>query len=201
MSLGIHHRNSVAAPPLLSQRIRGPSPEISSSTDPFIYTPPHLAQHLPSPGKRQRGDDREFFIDNLMVRIHFIIVMIRWTGLAPSEFEFPFPGSLTSTFLEEGRRWCGISEARQPRPLLQMRGPRLVTWCRVEGSGFKVSSSPDVHGSGDTTPCKVTPVILHGVVSPDRSDFTRGCIPRTASSGAVQIWGISSRIVTRVPRS
>ena len=26
-------------------------------------------------------------------------MMIRWTGLAPWEFEFPFPGSLTSTFL------------------------------------------------------------------------------------------------------
>ena len=26
---------------------------------------------------------REFFIDNLLVRIHFIIVMIGWTGLAP----------------------------------------------------------------------------------------------------------------------
>ena len=25
--------------------------------------------------------------------------MVRWTGLAPWEFEFPFPGSLTSTFL------------------------------------------------------------------------------------------------------
>ena len=39
--------------------------------------------------------EREFFIDNLRVRI----VMIRWTGLAPWEFEFPFPGSLTSTVL------------------------------------------------------------------------------------------------------
>ena len=29
---------------------------------------------------------------------HFIIVMIRWTGLAPWAVEFPFPGSLTSTF-------------------------------------------------------------------------------------------------------
>ena len=38
-------------------------------------------------------------IDNLLVRIHFIIVMIRWTGLAPWEFAFPFPGSLTSAFL------------------------------------------------------------------------------------------------------
>ena len=36
------------------------------------------------------------FIDNLLVRIHFIFVMIRWTGLAPWEFESPFPGSLTS---------------------------------------------------------------------------------------------------------
>jgi len=42
---------------------------------------------------------REFFIENLLVRIHFIIMMIRWTGLAPWEFE-RFPGSLTSTFLD-----------------------------------------------------------------------------------------------------
>jgi len=34
--------------------------------------------------------------------LHVIIVMIRWTGLAPWEFEFPFPGSLTSTFLGRG---------------------------------------------------------------------------------------------------
>ena len=43
--------------------------------------------------------ERELFIDNLLVRIHYIIVMSRWTGLAPLKFEFPFPGSLTSTFL------------------------------------------------------------------------------------------------------
>ena len=48
-------------------------------------------------GQDQR--EREVFIDNLLVRIHLIIVMIRWTGLAPWEFEFPFPGSRTSTFL------------------------------------------------------------------------------------------------------
>ena len=51
--------------------------------------------------------EREFVIDDLLVRIHFIIVMIRWTGLAPWEFEFPFPGSLTSTFLEGGRQRPG----------------------------------------------------------------------------------------------
>jgi len=44
-----------------------------------------------------RRREREVFIDNLLVRIHFIIVMIRWTGLVPWEFEFPFPCSLTST--------------------------------------------------------------------------------------------------------
>ena len=43
---------------------------------------------------------------SLLVRIHFIIVMIRWTGLAPCEFEFPFPGSLTSTFLIRWRTSC-----------------------------------------------------------------------------------------------
>ena len=47
--------------------------------------------------------EREFFIDNLLVRIHFIIVTIRWTGLAPWEFEFPFPGSLKSAGFRGGR--------------------------------------------------------------------------------------------------
>ena len=43
--------------------------------------------------------ERAFFIDNLLVRVHFIVVMILWTGLAPWEIEFPFPGSRTSTLL------------------------------------------------------------------------------------------------------
>ena len=55
------------------------------------------------------GKEREFFIDNLLVRIHFIIVMMRWTCLAPWEFEFPFPGSLTSTFLSLSR---GLTKVR-----------------------------------------------------------------------------------------
>ena len=29
--------------------------------------------------------------------------MVRWTGLAPCKFEFPFPRSLTSAFLTGGR--------------------------------------------------------------------------------------------------
>ena len=47
----------------------------------------------------ERGAEREFFIDNLLVRIHLIIEMIWWTGPAPCELEFPFPGSLISTSL------------------------------------------------------------------------------------------------------
>ena len=45
------------------------------------------------------GTEREFFIDNLQVQIHLIILLIRWTGLVPWEFECSFPCSLTSTFL------------------------------------------------------------------------------------------------------
>ena len=52
--------------------------------------------------ERERMREREFCIDNLLVRIHFVIVMIRWTGLAPKEFEFLVPSSLTSTFLAVG---------------------------------------------------------------------------------------------------
>ena len=46
-----------------------------------------------------RFRERGFFLDNLLVRICLTIVMVKWTGLAPREFAFPFPGILTSTFL------------------------------------------------------------------------------------------------------
>jgi len=37
----------------------------------------------PGSGSASAWVEREFFVDNLLVRIHFIIGMIRWTGLAP----------------------------------------------------------------------------------------------------------------------
>ena len=37
---------------------------------------------------------RDFFIDNLLFRIHVIIVVIGWAGLAPWGFECPFSSSL-----------------------------------------------------------------------------------------------------------
>ena len=44
--------------------------------------------------------EREFFNDNLLVQIHLINEMIWWIRLAAWKVEFPFPGSLPSTFLE-----------------------------------------------------------------------------------------------------
>ena len=49
----------------------------------------------------------------LLVWIHFIIAMISWTGLAPREFEFPFPGSLThlpSKLAKDGFSRAGSGE-------------------------------------------------------------------------------------------
>ena len=42
---------------------------------------------------------REFFIDNLLVRLHLITKKIQRTGLAPWVLECLFPGSLTSTYV------------------------------------------------------------------------------------------------------
>jgi len=41
----------------------------------------HLRSNLVEASQVHQQPEREFFIDNLLVRIHFIIVMIRWTGL------------------------------------------------------------------------------------------------------------------------
>jgi len=38
--------------------------------------------------------EKEFLIGNLLERIHFVIEMIWWTGLAPWEFESPFQAAL-----------------------------------------------------------------------------------------------------------
>ena len=59
----------------------------------------------PHSQKRPVVVEREFFIDNLLVRIQFIFEMIWWTGFAQWEFEFPFPGSLMSTFLGSSYRY------------------------------------------------------------------------------------------------
>ena len=64
--------------------------------------------------------EREFVVDNLLVRIHFIIVMNRWTGLAPWELELPFPGSLTSTFLRLPRLRASRVQVTSHYPVLKV---------------------------------------------------------------------------------
>ena len=79
---------------------------------------PKLTVEYPHEGPCEEGmEERELFIDNLLVRIHFIIVMIRCTGLAPWEFEFFFSGSLTSGLWFRvsglGSRFRGLSSGFQ----------------------------------------------------------------------------------------
>ena len=68
--------------------------------------------------------EREFFIDNLLVRIHFIIVMIRWTGLAPWEFEFPFRPPESSRPWNKLREEHLIMESSSPAVLPPQAIPR-----------------------------------------------------------------------------
>ena len=86
----------LARPRLRPLQARWPpgSPEYSRANSyPWSPFPPRPLQARWPPGSPPRArTEREFFIDNLLVRIHFIIVMITWTDLAPWEFEFPFPG-------------------------------------------------------------------------------------------------------------
>ena len=97
------------------------------------------------------GKGETFFIDNLMVQIHFIIEMIWWTGLAPWEFEFPFPGSLTSTFL------CGRISAEMAQQELgglfpslcdlhEARARRALPWYQQDLDGLSTGSCVDGDG-------------------------------------------------------
>ena len=85
-----------------------------------------------------RLQQREFGVDYLLVRIHFIIVMVRLTGLTPWEFEFPLPGSLTSTFACSTR--CQPVQGRQDtRDLvanMYAQSPRLCLG--RGGSGLRI---------------------------------------------------------------
>ena len=97
-----------------------------------------LVDHIPGQRYRDQPDqgtrERELFTDNLLVRIHLIIGMIWWTGLAPWVFEFPFPGSFIFTFLEG--TYQGSDSGSGVNTIVGFhRGPRfgivfLVSWSR-----------------------------------------------------------------------
>ena len=71
-----------------------PLPRVAELREPFVEHQPlalaHRLQHI-------LQKERQPFSDNLLVRIHCIIEMIWWTGLAPWVFEFRVPGSLMRT--------------------------------------------------------------------------------------------------------
>ena len=94
---------------------------------------------------------REFFIDILLVRNHFIIVMIRWTSLAPWEFEFPFSGSLTSTLLVP--RSHPLSDTPS-QPLLKIVGPYFAPDISPQGIRLaaRVDRTSSRGGKGIQTP-------------------------------------------------
>ena len=72
--------------------------------------------------------EREFFVDNLLLRIRFIIVMIRWTGLAPRECEYQEAGSYATTV-------AGIMESCA---CLMFRDKGLEFRVEGYGLGFRV---------------------------------------------------------------
>ena len=75
--------------------------------------------------------ETDFFLDNLLVRIHFIVQMIWKTGLGPWEFEFPFPGSLTSTFLGPYHHPSRYDQIDQHRCWRTREGPQRLQLVRT----------------------------------------------------------------------
>ena len=108
------------------------------------------------------GREREFFIDNLLVRIHFVIVMIRWTSLAPWEFEFPVTKLLKpgpDSYLCRIRSTAESCERGTPVPMFTPEGacipselPRLqsTNW-REAGPSWTRSSCPLSHPENTIT--------------------------------------------------
>ena len=61
-----------------------------------------------------------------------IIVVIRWTGLAPRQFQFLFPGSLTPTFLPVlADRAVERRQVRQPPPCKKRYGIEFMIFMAV----------------------------------------------------------------------
>jgi len=89
--------------------------------------------------------------------------MIRWTGLAPWKFEFPFPGSLTSTFLSP-------PYTLHPKPPLHSTPPlppRCERTCVLDSLGVvERGADGDAIGVDDQEPAEpgVRRQLLHCLV-------------------------------------
>ena len=127
------------------------------------------------PAPLRRRAKREFFIDNVLVRIHFIIEMIWWTDLAPWEFESFFSGSLVSAF-RRSNVTCKTVKARfWPRG--GWRGGECLL--RLVGRMRRLSVTPPP--PGDTSPCRMTAVTLHSHVRYKAIEVRTCCGPLFSS--------------------
>ena len=88
----------IRPPAMRSAAMRPPAMRPPAMRPPVRRGRPGLVSAGTPSGLRPAGQ-KQFFVDNFLVRIHFVIVMIRWTGLAQWEFEFSFPGGIIFTFL------------------------------------------------------------------------------------------------------
>ena len=70
-----------------------------------------------------------------------MIEMIRWTGLAPWEFEFLFPGSLTSTFLTAAATFAGETFAGGIPRLSPRMAPTNPREKSTPGVNFRATTS------------------------------------------------------------
>ena len=82
--------------------------------------------------------EKEFITENLQVRISFIIVMIRWTGLAPWDFNSLFQVAL---YLPAG---CRLKAIRPPRARPWRAAPLQRGDVAVSPSSPRRAASPPV---------------------------------------------------------
>ena len=98
---------------------------------------------FPGGGEAHGKRERELFIDNLLVPIHFITVMIRWTSLATWEFEFPFSNILTSTLLHRWRMSTqNFSSGCSSRTATSSPSPREWATYRRNSRGSRLPPLP-----------------------------------------------------------
>jgi len=112
---------------------------------------------------------REFFIDNLLVRIHCIIVMIGWTGLAPWETDLAVVLSEHLVRLQD-LAVPGLVRLQRPRdPQLDrpgLRGSgsylRLVDSCitQLKAQGPSRTCNGSKEGVAHATPSLIAPACV-----------------------------------------
>jgi len=95
---------------------------------------PAKGRRLVVPAERENA-----LFDNQLVRNHCITEMVQRTGLAPCVCEFPFPGSLTCTFVAE--RECFIDNllVRIHFSIVMIRWTGLAPWvCEFPFPGSRI---------------------------------------------------------------